>query len=122
MHGMDRTTGGPLSGEAHLAQSIADILGTPRGARVMRRRYGSEVASLLDAPLNGQTLLAFYAAIAEALAEWEPRVTVDQIKVVGTTATGIEIELSGTWTDRAGDAGSVLNGAMLQAGAAEVSL
>lgn len=52
MNGMDATTGKPLSGDAHLAQSVADILTTPIGSRVMRRSYGSLIPSLIDAPIN----------------------------------------------------------------------
>lgn len=38
--GMSRHTGAALDGADHLAQSVADILGTPIGSRVMRRDYG----------------------------------------------------------------------------------
>ncbi|HCF6085938.1 TPA: phage baseplate protein, partial [Pseudomonas aeruginosa] len=36
MIGLDRRTGQPLSGVAHLKQSIEDILTTPLGTRRMR--------------------------------------------------------------------------------------
>jgi phage baseplate assembly protein W len=119
---MDRITGRALAGESHLAQSIADILTTPVGTRVMRRDYGSTVPQLLDAPLNGQTLLEFYGAVADALRKWEPRVTLARVQVVAVTETGVEIELSGTWADRPSDTGSVIDGAIAQAGNTEVSL
>ncbi|WP_412057361.1 GPW/gp25 family protein [Bartonella sp. DGB2] len=36
----------------HLRQSLIDILMTAKGSRVMRRAYGSDVARLLDQPVN----------------------------------------------------------------------
>ena len=79
MLGMDRSNGAPLSGNAHLAQSIGDILGTPIGTRVMRRDYGSMLFDLIDQPLNGATRLLIYAATALALARWEPRIRLRRV-------------------------------------------
>lgn len=122
MRGVDAVTGRALDGEGHLAQSITDILTTPRGSRVMRRDYGSDVPALLDAPMNAQTLLDFRVAVAEALQRWEPRVTLDRIEVIEAGPDGLLVELSGTWTDRAADGGATIEGARAQAGAQEVTL
>lgn len=73
MIGTNAATGQRLSGIEHLRQSIRDILTTPVGSRVMRREYGSRLFELVDSPMNQGTLLAIYAATAEALARWEPR-------------------------------------------------
>ncbi|KAF3999221.1 GPW/gp25 family protein [Glaciimonas immobilis] len=73
MTGMHRSTGRALSGLAHIRQSLADILTTPIGSRVMRRGYGSEVPELIDQPLNGATTLRIYAATAHAVRLHEPR-------------------------------------------------
>ena len=73
---MDRTTGKALGGNAHLAQSIGDILSTPIGSRVMRRDYGSLLAELIDQPLNAATRVLIYAASAIAIRRWEPRLRV----------------------------------------------
>ncbi|MEO0999810.1 MAG: GPW/gp25 family protein [Pseudomonadota bacterium] len=116
MIGVDAGTGQALSGPAHLAQSIQDILTTPIGTRVMRRTYGSRVPDLIDAPLTGPVILEFYGAVAEALAAWEPRVTLEQIEVVSTEPGAVEVELSGTFTDLAGDAGAVIDGALAGGG------
>ena len=80
MTGMDAATGRPLSGDAHLRQSIADLLRTRIGERVMRRRYGSRLLDLVDGPLNRGTLVRLYAATAEALARWEPRIRVTRLR------------------------------------------
>lgn len=74
MSGLNLVTGRALSGLAHIRQSIADILTTPIGSRLMRRRYGSEVPELMDQPLNSATLLRIYAATAYAVRMWEPRI------------------------------------------------
>lgn len=79
MIGMNRHTGAALSGDAHLAQSIGDILSTPLGTRVMRRDYGSLLPELLDRPLNPATRLLMIMASAIAIGRWEPRIAVRQI-------------------------------------------
>lgn len=80
MSGMDRTTGAPLSGVEHIRQSVADILTTPLGSRVMRRDYGSLLPDLIDQPLTGATALRAYSATVVALMRWEPRLRVRQIQ------------------------------------------
>lgn len=76
MIGMDAATGRTISGVDHLRQSMADILNTPLGTRVMRRNYGSLLPDLIDQPLTGPNILRLYAATAFALMNWEPRVRV----------------------------------------------
>ena len=81
MIGMARTTGKAISGDEHLRQSINDILTTPIGGRVMRRDYGSLVPELVDEPLNRGTILRLYAAVAQALRRWEPRLKLARVTV-----------------------------------------
>ncbi|WP_426088839.1 GPW/gp25 family protein [Janthinobacterium sp. PSPC1-1] len=71
MMGMHAATGRSLTGLGHLRQSVTDILTTPRGSRIRRRRYGSEVPELIDQPLNSATRLRIYAATAFTLRRWE---------------------------------------------------
>lgn len=98
MLGTDKNTGKPLSGLAHLFQSVADILTTPIGSRVERRTYGSRLFSLIDAPLTAATLVDIYSAAAEALIAWEPRLQVTSIKVnrVGSDGFG-SIDIDGNY-------------------------
>ena len=70
---MSAATGRAIDGEAHLRQSIADILTTPIGTRVMRRDYGSLLPELIDQPFNGATRVRGYGATATAISRWEPR-------------------------------------------------
>lgn len=41
--GMDRWTGAPIGGVAHLKQSLGDILGTRKGTRRELPDYGSDI-------------------------------------------------------------------------------
>lgn len=101
MIGMDRQTGSALTGDEHLAQSIADIITTPLGTRVMRRDYGSLLFELIDRPLNGATQLLCVMAIAMAIARWEPRIEVRQILIDGNPAAGqASVTVIGRRTDQ----------------------
>ncbi len=93
MNGIDATSGKRLSGLAHLRQSITDILTTPIGARVMRRDYGSRLYELVDAPLNRATLLDIFAATAEALDTWEPRLEVEDVKAERLPESGVVLSM-----------------------------
>lgn len=79
MTGMSAHTGRRLDSLAHIQQSVADILTTPLGSRVMRREYGSLLPDLIDQPLNGPTALRAYVATVVALMRWEPRIRVQQV-------------------------------------------
>lgn len=79
MTGMNVSTGKAIGGMEHIKQSVADILTTPIGSRVMRREYGSLLPSLIDQPLTGATLLRIYSAVVVALNEWEPRIRLERI-------------------------------------------
>lgn len=94
MIGMNRHTGSVLVGDAHLAQSITDILSTPKGTLVMQRAYGSDLPDILDQPLNGATTIDAFLAIAEALDIWEPRVSIERIEIVTARAGYAQIDLT----------------------------
>ncbi|WP_413874164.1 GPW/gp25 family protein [Albidovulum sp.] len=94
MIGLSRQTGGRIEDEAHLAQSVVDILSTPRGTRVMRRDYGSDLPLLIDRPINGETIIDVYQATAEALARWEPRIRLTRVEIEEATAGGVTLQLT----------------------------
>lgn len=101
MKGMNVATGAPIDGEAHLGQSIADILTTPIGSRVMRRDYGSLLFELIDMPFNAATRALLHAATAIALARWEPRLILRRVMIVlGRTPGEVILSLEGERTDR----------------------
>lgn len=100
MIGMNARTGRRLSNSQHLAQSIADIITTPVGSRVMRREYGSHLANLMDWPLNAATRLQAYAAVATALMRWEPRIRISRVELTPGTVPGQAVlDVEGTVTD-----------------------
>lgn len=94
---MNANTGAHLSGIDHLRQSITDILTTPVGSRVMRREYGSRLYQLVDAPINRSTLLQLYAATAEALRRWEPRLKLTQVRAVSAEPGRVVLTITGEY-------------------------
>ncbi|SUZ33617.1 hypothetical protein ROE7235_03390 [Roseibaca ekhonensis] len=100
MTGMARDTGTRLGFNTHLAQSIADILGTPKGTRVMRRAYGSDIPDLIDAPINGETVVDLYQAVAESVGQWEPRLTLTRVQVLDAAPGHLTLALDGDVTGR----------------------
>lgn len=88
MNGMDATTGKPLSGVAHLAQRVGQILSTPIGTRVQRRDFGSLWQELIDQPTNAATAHLLRAATALAIQTWETELTVTKVTLSGTPAEG----------------------------------
>lgn len=97
MNGTSATTGRHLAGIEHLRQSVRDILCTPIGSRVMRRDYGSRLFQLIDAPVNRATLMQIYAATIEALARWEPRIRVEQVRAATAAPGRLSLDISGTY-------------------------
>ena len=81
---MDRFSGQADSGARNIVNSIIDILTTPVGTRVMRRDYGSNLFNLIDKPVDSYLMLNLYAATAEALGKWEPRVIISKMNFIGT--------------------------------------
>lgn len=97
MIGMDSKTGKTLGGEAHIKQSIRDILTTAIGTRVELLEYGSELPNLVDRPMNNLLTVEVFAEIAKALAKWEPRFVLNAVRIEGMTQNGrMTIGIDGT--------------------------
>lgn len=106
MIGMNARTGLAITDEIdHIQQSIADILMTPIGSRLMRRDYGSYVPRLIDQPLTGATILMLYSAATISIMRWEPRITISRIQHEINTVGGAELSIEGS---RSGS-GSIIN-------------
>lgn len=96
--GVNAVTGAPLTDWDHTRQSIAKILNTPIGARVMRRDFGSELPDLIDARMTRRNVLALYSAAATAIQKWEPRFRMRFGRVSRADATGaISLEIFGVY-------------------------
>lgn len=77
--GMSRSDGRTLSDADHISQSLADILRTPVGSRVMRREYGSLLSSMIDQPQTPALELQIKVACYFAVLKWEPRITLNTV-------------------------------------------
>ncbi|MBD2785941.1 GPW/gp25 family protein [Xenorhabdus sp. DI] len=93
--GMDCHNGRTLSDSDHIRQSIADILMTPIGARVMRREYGSLLPNLIDQPQNPALRLKIMSACYMALLRWEPRIRLQTINYLRSDQGELSVEISG---------------------------
>lgn len=91
--GLSAATGQTVTGDAHLIQSLRDIITTPIGSRVMRRDYGSRVPRLLDAPMTRGLVADVVAAVAEAVAAWEPRIQLKRVVVVEIAPGVLRLDL-----------------------------
>jgi phage baseplate assembly protein W len=69
------------SGERDVEQAIRVILSTAPGERVMRPEFGCRIHELVFAPQDAATesLVVYY--VEEALAQWEPRIDVQEVEV-----------------------------------------
>jgi len=85
--GVDHTgglawAGGPES----LDRAIRVVLSTARGERPMRPEFGCAIWDLLFAPVNDNTLGLMAQATRDAIGQWEPRVTLEDVRVEPDTA------------------------------------
>jgi phage baseplate assembly protein W len=77
-----------------IENSIARILSTPLGSRVMEPSFGSDLHLLVDRRIDESWRLYFIKYVSEAIANWEPRVELQRVvpRVVGEQVK-IELEL-----------------------------
>ena len=97
MFGTNAQTGQALSSLSHLHQSIRDILTTRHGTRIMRRDYGSRLPELVDNPITPRLATELYAATAEALQKWEPRLRLTRVRIVEAVAGRVMLDLEGVY-------------------------
>jgi len=97
--GMNPDGTGTMNDQDQLWQCIRKIITTPVGSRVMRRNFGSAVPDLLDAPQNAVTRMQLMSAAAIAIAQWEPRITLNTVNVKFSKTGSATAELAGTLTE-----------------------
>jgi uncharacterized protein len=68
-----------VGGVEELDGAIRMILTTAPGERVMRPDFGCSMWEQVFAPINANTLGLVEQSVREALARWEPRVTVESV-------------------------------------------
>lgn len=69
-----------VSAEKDIEQSIAIILGTHPGERVMRPEFGCQVHDLIFEPRDAVLVGKLRAYVSQALAMWEPRIQVVDVR------------------------------------------
>lgn len=70
-----------VSGEKDIEQSIAIILGTRLGERVMRPTFGCRAQELMFEPRDATTFTLMRTYVDEALRYWEPRINVTNVDI-----------------------------------------
>ena len=81
--GVDHTGSISLtSGPEDLDRSIRVVLATAPGERLMRKDFGCRIWELLFEPVNANTLGLMAQAVREAVAQWEPRVDLEDVEVM----------------------------------------
>jgi phage baseplate assembly protein W len=95
--GSIRLTDGP----ADLDRSMAVVLATAPGERVMRPQFGCRIWDLLFEPVTANLLGLMAQAVRDALAQWEPRVTVEQVDPVPDADDGALIVINVTYRVKA---------------------
>ena len=106
---LNHETGGSVEGWDSVLQSLQTILSTRVNTRVFRREFGSDVPLLIDAPMNDQSIVALYVAVAEAIERWEPRFELSDVKLHGAGDGVFTMTLIGSYRPKAhlGDVSTV---------------
>jgi len=78
-----------VGGAEEIDAAIEMILDTARGERVMRPDFGCAMWDQVFAPINANTLGLIEHDVREALARWEPRITVESVTATAAQTDGI---------------------------------
>ncbi|MBQ0957495.1 GPW/gp25 family protein [Ideonella sp. 4Y11] len=73
-----------VAGPEKVRQAMLTILDTDPGERLMRPAFGCGLRRWLMAPNNATTRTQITREIEQALARWEPRITVQAVDVAAT--------------------------------------
>jgi len=70
---------GYVEGDSNIEQSLRVLLMTALGERVMRPTFGCAAPRLVFSPGSVQYLRLLETSVREAVRDWEPRVTLDDV-------------------------------------------
>lgn len=87
-NGIDARTGRPLSGFAHLQQSIAKIVMTIPTERVMRLDFGMNPTRQIGRNLSARLAAEFYRDVIVAVHRWEPEYRIRRLQLVTLDRVG----------------------------------
>jgi phage baseplate assembly protein W len=86
-----------VSGGAEVDAAIRMILSTVPGERVMRPDFGCAMWDYVFAPIDANTLGMIEKTVRDALARWEPRITLEEVSAVPHPHEGrVSIQLAYT--------------------------
>lgn len=99
--GVDHTGAIALTdGPEDLDRSLRLVLLTAPGERVMRPEFGCRIWDLLFEPVTPNLLGLISEAVRDAIARWEPRVTVEQVAPVVDPNDGALVRIHITYRVR----------------------
>lgn len=64
-----------------IERSLRMVLSTAPGERLMRPEFGCRIHEMVFAPVNSTTLGEMAQAVRQAVARWEPRVDLHEVRV-----------------------------------------
>jgi phage baseplate assembly protein W len=70
-----------VSDEADIRESLWILFSTSLGARIMLPEYGSQLWRMVFRSVTTTLMTQLAAAVQQAILYWEPRITVDEVKV-----------------------------------------
>lgn len=82
------------SGEINVRESICIILRTRPGERVMQPDFGCGLDRYLFEPNNTTTLRLIQEEVKNAIARWEPRITLNDIRVTVNPADSRAVDIA----------------------------
>jgi uncharacterized protein len=80
--------------ERRVVQSMALLLRTRIGERVMRPRLGADADRFVFAPRTDEVLHQLEYAVDQALLRWEPRVIVDDVSALAAGDDRIDVSIT----------------------------
>jgi hypothetical protein len=100
--GVDHTGSLALThGEEDLDRSIRIVLATAPGERVMRPQFGCKIWDLMFEPVTANLMGAMKSSVKDALARWEPRVQVNEVRVLADDDDASLVRILVSYTVRA---------------------
>ena len=110
---LDSTAGGgPGSGLGNVCQALGDvhqtlqiIFSTIPGEDPFRPTFGCDLTQFIDQPLT-VAIPAIVGAISAAIADWEPRITLESVDVVASTTNIGTLEVTINWKPDMGSSSS----------------
>ncbi len=93
--GTHRDNGARLEGLADIEQSVEEILRTPLRTRPCRPTFGTDLLSIVDAPLNAEGRAILAARTVDAIAQWERRIEVERTRFDVNADGEVIIDLDG---------------------------